>query len=134
MRRLTIPFALSGLIVPAAAQPAKGLPPCGAVDGDQSRAIMKKLGSKLFVLDVRTAKEFAENPVPGAALISVQELEDRMDEIPTDLPVLVICRVGRRAATAFGILQKARPELMQKGLWYFNGQTQYKRGGKATLK
>jgi rhodanese-related sulfurtransferase len=129
-----ISFVLSSLILSAAAPLPEGMPPSGAVNGAQSQMIIKKLGSQLVLLDVRTAIEFAENHFPGAVLISVLELEQRLDEIPAGVPVLVICRVGRRAAAAYGILRKARPEMLETGLWYFNGRNQYRMGGKAVLK
>jgi len=34
-------------------------------------------------------------------------LRDRLEEIPTDKPVMAICRSGRRSAMAAGILRQA---------------------------
>jgi rhodanese-related sulfurtransferase len=59
-----------------------------------------------IVLDVRTPQEFAEGHVLGAKLIPVQELEARLDEVPDNAPVYVICRSGNRSRTASEILIK----------------------------
>jgi len=57
------------------------------------------------LLDVRTAEEYAAGHVPGVQLIPLQELERRLDEVPRDKPVLVICRSGNRSAQAVKLLR-----------------------------
>jgi metal-sulfur cluster biosynthetic enzyme/rhodanese-related sulfurtransferase len=59
----------------------------------------------LFVLDVRTPAEFNADHIPRAHSIPVDELEDRLGELPpTDRPVLVTCATGGRATAACGVL------------------------------
>ena len=55
----------------------------------------------LLVLDVRTPAEFASGHIPNAHLIPVDELEDRLGELPPkDTPMLVHCAAGGRSTTA----------------------------------
>ena len=55
----------------------------------------------LFVLDVRTPAEFASGHIPNAHLIPLDELEDRLAELPTkDAMLLVHCAAGGRSASA----------------------------------
>jgi metal-sulfur cluster biosynthetic enzyme/rhodanese-related sulfurtransferase len=55
----------------------------------------------LFVLDVRTPAEFANGHIPKAHLIPVDELEDRLNELPArDTLVLVHCAAGGRSTAA----------------------------------
>ena len=55
----------------------------------------------LLVLDVRTPAEFASGHIPNARLIPVDELEDRLGELPPkDTPMLVHCAAGGRSTTA----------------------------------
>src|SRR5437867_38360 len=55
----------------------------------------------LFVLDVRTPAEFASGHIPEAHLIPVDELEDRLRELPSrDTPMLVHCAAGGRSTAA----------------------------------
>jgi len=55
----------------------------------------------LFVLDVRTPAEFATGHIPNAHLIPIDELEDRLGELPPrDTPMLVHCAAGGRSAAA----------------------------------
>ena len=56
------------------------------------------------LVDVRTADEHSAGAIPGAVLIPVDELRDRLDEIAvTD--VIVHCKVGQRGHTATQILR-----------------------------
>ena len=55
----------------------------------------------LFVLDVRTAAEHRNGHIPNARLIPLDELEDRLGELPArDTLMLVHCAAGGRSTTA----------------------------------
>jgi rhodanese-related sulfurtransferase len=49
---------------------------------------------------VREPDEHEEARVPGAALIPLGEVPDRLGEVPTDQTVYVICARGGRSAKA----------------------------------
>jgi NADPH-dependent 2,4-dienoyl-CoA reductase/sulfur reductase-like enzyme/rhodanese-related sulfurtransferase len=61
--------------------------------------------TKPFVLDVRTPGEYARGHVPGAPNIPVNDLRERMKEIPSGRIIWVYCRVGQRAHTAIRMLR-----------------------------
>ncbi|MBV1882984.1 MAG: MBL fold metallo-hydrolase [Pseudomonadales bacterium] len=63
----------------------------------------------LHILDVRTAREFSDEmtPIKGAQNIPLDELRDRIDDVPRGKPVMIVCRSGRRSVLAFNILRKA---------------------------
>ncbi|MFC1582748.1 FAD-dependent oxidoreductase, partial [Planctomycetota bacterium] len=63
-----------------------------------------RLSGKEFLLDVRTPDEVALGTVPGATGIPVDELRDRLDEVPKDREIAVFCQVGIRAHIAVRIL------------------------------
>jgi rhodanese-related sulfurtransferase len=52
------------------------------------------------IIDVRNPDEYVEAHVPGARLIPLGEVAERVAEIPTDQPVYVICAVGGRSMRA----------------------------------
>jgi predicted ribosomally synthesized peptide with SipW-like signal peptide len=52
-----------------------------------------------FVLDVRTQEEWDEFHAPGTTLIPLDELASRVDEVPRDQDVVVVCRSGNRSQT-----------------------------------
>lgn len=50
-----------------------------------------------FLLDVREPMELAVEQVPGVVNIPLGQLRARLDELPRDREILVICRSGQRA-------------------------------------
>jgi rhodanese-related sulfurtransferase len=52
------------------------------------------------VIDVREEYEFVSGHAPGAINLPLSGLVDRLDEIPRDEPVYVICEHGGRSAQA----------------------------------
>ena len=61
---------------------------------------------KPFVLDVRTAGEFADGHLAGAVLLPVQQLQGRLGELAAhrDDPVFVYCHSGNRSTVAAKLL------------------------------
>lgn len=64
----------------------------------------RRQASGLPLLDVRTPEEYASGHVPGAVLIPLGELAERVHEVPDGDEVLVICRSGVRSQTACELL------------------------------
>ncbi len=60
-----------------------------------------------FILDVREPSEWNEFHVPGATLIPLGQLADRVNEVPRDQEVVVVCRSGNRSQQGRDILQQA---------------------------
>jgi hydroxyacylglutathione hydrolase len=58
----------------------------------------------LIVLDVRGRSEWEAGHVPGATLIPLAELPDRLGELPDDRPIAVHCQGGSRSAIAASLL------------------------------
>ena len=55
-----------------------------------------------IILDVRTQEEYDEGHIPGALVISYEEIEEKAEEVLTDKDqlILVYCRSGRRSKIA----------------------------------
>jgi rhodanese-related sulfurtransferase len=78
----------------------------------------------LRILDVRTPEEFASHRLPGALLLPVQELEQRLAELDKNTHWLVHCEHGRRSLFACEILAKAgfkKLANLRGGLAYWAG-------------
>ncbi len=66
------------------------LKPAQSIDFEQTKAIIDRSGSDaVMILDVRQPKEYAQSHIPGAVLIPLPELPDRLAEIDREKPVLV---------------------------------------------
>lgn len=64
------------------------------------------LASGGALLDVRSVQEFAEGHVPGAVLISLDVLAERLNDVPDGSPLAVICRSGARSLKACEFLHE----------------------------
>lgn len=67
---------------------------------------------EVTLLDVRTDAELNGElgAIEGAVHIPLDQLRDRLAEVPRDKPVVCLCRSGRRSAMATMILQRAGVE------------------------
>ena len=65
---------------------------------------ISQLSSDTILVDVRTADEYSLGSIPGAINIPVDELRNRLSELPKDKPIVVTCAVGLRGYLAYRIL------------------------------
>jgi len=68
-------------------------------------ATMRDAGA--FVLDVREPSEWNQVHIPGATLIPLGQLASRVDELPKDQEIVVVCHSGNRSAQGRDILLSA---------------------------
>jgi len=64
------------------------------------------LPSGALVIDVREPEEFAHGHVPGTVNLPQADLASRLDEVPRDRPVYVICHSGMRSMRAAQFLKQ----------------------------
>ena len=81
-------------------------PDIPTVDPVEADRRLREDPSQPLLLDVREVNEFAAVRVPGAALLPTSTFLARIDELPADRPLLVICRSGNRSAAVTGYLQR----------------------------
>lgn len=83
--------------------------PVAVVSGviDPATYLQDYAESDHVLLDVRTLGEFESGHISGALNIPVEELAQRIAEVPTDKTVVVYCRSGNRSAQALRILTRA---------------------------
>ena len=62
--------------------------------------------SKVTLIDVRTPDEFSLGALEGAVNIPLDDMRERMSEIPADKPVYLYCGVGLRGYLASNILRQ----------------------------
>lgn len=70
--------------------------------------MIETLDSDQFSLvDVRQPGEFRQGHLPGAKLIPLDDLPDRLEELDPDKPVLVYCAAGVRSRAGAAVLTRA---------------------------
>ncbi len=70
------------------------------------------------LLDVRSAAEFRQSSIPTAINIPIEELRNRVDELPQDNEIWLVCGVGQRAYYAIRMLlqQGYRARMLPGGI------------------
>ena len=62
-------------------------------------------------VDVRSATEFAAGHVRGAVNIPLEQVESRLGDFSTSLPIVLICKSGTRAGMVSAMLRECRTEV-----------------------
>lgn len=86
-----------------------GCSPAKATVEDLNVSVVKAQESwekqEAIIIDVRTEEEYTQGHIPGTALIPLDQLPNRIGEVPKDKKVLVICRSGKRSLEATQLLR-----------------------------
>lgn len=89
--------------------------------------VVTLLDEGAFILDVRQPDEWAAFRIPDSTLIPLGELSARLNEVPRDRDIVVVCRSGNRSAQGRDLLLQNgfdRVTSMAGGLveWQAQGQ------------
>lgn len=94
---------------------------------------MRAVPEDAFLLDVREPEEWVAGHAPGAVHIPLGRLPARVAEVPEDVPVYVLCRVGGRSAQAAGWLNRLGRKAVNVGggmmAWAAAGKPMVAEGG-----
>lgn len=75
---------------------------------DRSEILRRAAAGEITVLDVRPEEEFSVAHLPHARSVPLEELKQRLAELPKDVPVVAYCR------GPFCLMAKAATELLRK--------------------
>jgi rhodanese-related sulfurtransferase len=78
-----------------------------SVDVTEAERRLREDPARPVLVDVREMNEFLEVRAPGAMLLPTSVFTARLEELPTDRPLLVICHVGGRSSAVAGYLTRA---------------------------
>ncbi|MCS7468030.1 FAD-dependent oxidoreductase [Stieleria sp. ICT_E10.1] len=85
-----------------------GFVAAGVLRGDQPIVHVDTLSDKsrgpAFLLDVRSEAEFAAGHLPGAVNLPIEQLRERLGEVPRDRTITAYCKVGQRGYLATRVL------------------------------
>jgi molybdopterin/thiamine biosynthesis adenylyltransferase/rhodanese-related sulfurtransferase len=83
---------------------APAAPPAFDVSPEEAHRLLAS--GEAVLIDVRETWEWMTSRIPGATLIPMSELPQRVGEIPSDRPVVVYCAVGQRSAAVVEALRQ----------------------------
>jgi rhodanese-related sulfurtransferase/rubrerythrin len=103
------------------------LTPVKSMTPDQARDLVRDTDVEaLTFLDVRQPKEYEQGHIPGAKLIPVSDLTERLNEIDPKKKTVVYCAIGGRSRVAAQILAgKGFKDIynLSGGIKAWNGET-----------
>lgn len=67
----------------------------------------EKFQQGAFFLDVRSQAEWDQFHIAGSTLIPLDQLQDRLNELPKNKDIVVVCLSGHRSQSGTAILQQA---------------------------
>lgn len=98
-------FTVVGLISDAITSWGEQGLPIGSVSEIPITHINAGVGDdNVLILDVREPIEWEMGHVPGALLISLGDLREKIDDVPSDKRIVVICEAGIRSSSAASVL------------------------------
>lgn len=65
-----------------------------------------EVSSTAYLLDVREGVEWLAGHIPASAHIPMNQVPHRLEELPTDSTIVVVCKVGGRSAVVTGYLRE----------------------------
>lgn len=117
----------SGKLAAKAAYAPKPRP--GEINLDEFKKYAAELPANVMIIDVRNLDEGNAGMLKTAKLIPVDELKDRMAEIPKDKLVITQCSTGVRAEMAYHALK----ELGYTNVKFLNAKIDFEKSGKYTI-
>jgi glyoxylase-like metal-dependent hydrolase (beta-lactamase superfamily II)/rhodanese-related sulfurtransferase len=89
-----------------------------ATIGPRDLQSLREHGPTPTVLDVRTPLEFESERIEGSLNVPLEQLDDRLDEIPDQADVVIVCRTGVRATIAAEAMARAgrRARVLEGGV------------------
>jgi rhodanese-related sulfurtransferase len=81
---------------------------------------------------VRDPDEFAAGHFKTAVNIPVDQLEKKVNSLPTGKPIVFVCSTGARSGESFYMLQDVKPDL--KKVYYLEAEVTYGKDGSYTIK
>ena len=104
----------------------------GSIDLARFRKIIKEDPESIMLIDTRDPDEFKKGSFETAINMSIDELEQNVDELPSDKPVVFVCSTGARSGEAYYMIQDLRPSL--DNVYYVEAQISFEKDGSYDIK
>ena len=95
----------------------------GAVDTAWFLQTIKESPNAVTIVDVREPEEFAGGHFPTAINMNVNQIEQNVDAIPTDKPIVFSCASGGRAGEAYYMFMDMKPDV--KNVFYLEATNEF---------
>ncbi len=102
----------------------------GTISVDSFEKIFKEAPETIYLIDVRESQEFAGGTFKGAINFPINSLEKRIDELPTDRPIVFFCGAGGRSGEAYDMVKLYKPVLKS---YFLDADIKWTKDGSYTI-
>lgn len=67
----------------------------------------------IFLVDVRDPEEYTAGHIKTAVHMTVDDVEQSIQTLPTDKPIVFVCSTGARSGESYYMVKDLRPEIKQ---------------------
>jgi rhodanese-related sulfurtransferase len=99
----------------------------GSIDIEAFKKILNGNPDSILLVDVRDSDEFAAGAFKTAVNIPSDELDGKINSLPSDKPTVFVCSTGARSGEAYYMVQDIRPKL--KDVYYVEAEITYNKDG-----
>ena len=99
----------------------------GSIDIEAFKKILNENPDSILLIDVRDPDEFAAGTFKKAINIPSDELEGKINSLPSDKPIVFVCSTGARSGEAYYMIQDIRPKL--KDVYYLEAEITFNKDG-----
>ncbi len=83
----------------------------GSITVASFEKIFKEAPDSIYIIDVREPKEVETGTFKGARNVWINTLEKRIEELPTDKPIIFVCGTASRSGEAVDLTKLLKPAL-----------------------
>jgi rhodanese-related sulfurtransferase len=81
-------------------------PGISSIDVVEAERRLREDADRPLLVDVREPNEFEQVRAPGAVLMPMSTFMARSSELPSDRPLMIVCRTGSRSSAVTGFLAR----------------------------
>ena len=104
----------------------------GSIDIVNFKKILKENPQSILLIDVRDLDEYAAGSFKTAVNIPTDELEKKINSLPSDKSIVFVCSTGSRSGEAYYMVKDQRPGL--KNVYYLEAECTYNKDGSYKIK
>ncbi|MDD2925452.1 rhodanese-like domain-containing protein [Rhodoferax sp.] len=103
----------------------------GTISVASFERIYKEAPNSVYLIDVREPQEFASGTFKGAINMPVNGLDNAIDKLPTDKPIIFFCGAGGRSGEAHDMVKLHKPALKTV---FLDAEIKWTKDGNYTIK
>ncbi|RJQ48415.1 MAG: rhodanese-like domain-containing protein, partial [Desulfobacteraceae bacterium] len=99
----------------------------GSIDVATFEKIVSERPETIMLIDVRDSDEFKKGAMKMAVNLPVDDLEKKIQTLPTGKPIVFICTTGARSGESYYMIKDKRPEI--KEVYYLDAEVTFNADG-----